>query len=94
MNTPHTPGPWNISNSASPAHSPQFGIYAEGERNNLAIVYNDNAEANARLIAAAPDLLAALKDLLDYEDDRPGKGTRGAEVYRAAVSAVTKATTA
>lgn len=94
MNTPHTPGPWNISKHATPDYAPQFGIYAEGCRNDLAYVVHENTEANARLIAAAPDLLAALQAILDYEDDRPAKGTFGAKVYRAAEDAIRQVTTA
>jgi hypothetical protein len=56
----HTPGPWAISKHATPEHSPQFGVYPEGGRD-LAIVKGDNAKADAKLIAAAPDLLDALR---------------------------------
>ena len=44
----HTPGPWTVR--FTPAHD---GPTAE--------TFGPNAEANARLIAAAPDLLAALE---------------------------------
>jgi hypothetical protein len=33
------------------------------------------------LVDAAPKMLAILKDLNAYEDDRPAEGTRGAEIY-------------
>lgn len=57
MKTTHTPGPWNISKLATPDYAPEFGIYAEGERNDLARVINENSEANAMLIHAAPKML-------------------------------------
>ena len=69
----HTPGPWHWSGD-SLTHR-QFDIYAPAKSpqqhictvNNLSVEKlwardADQAIANARLIAAAPDLLAALKD--------------------------------
>ena len=52
----HTPAPWTIKL----VHSDQFEIHADNRR--LALAYGDFA--NARLIAAAPDLLRALKTAL------------------------------
>lgn len=64
-NATHTPGPWEISKHGTPDYAPQFGIYAEGSQNDHCLVRYDNAQANARLIAAAPDLLAACEAALD-----------------------------
>lgn len=71
-NVQHTPGPWKLS-------GPSFGCRLKGQdwtvsgRNlSIASVHNSNdpiagddleSKANARLIAAAPDLLAALQVL-------------------------------
>ena len=62
MNIKHTPGLWRITDHKT---KPTVGtdrhvvcyinIYAMGEQH-----------ANARLIAAAPDLLAALRGLMEY----------------------------
>ena len=60
----HTLGPWEISRHATPDWHPQYGVYAEGERNDLAIVTGENAEADAKLIAAAPELKQAVEFLL------------------------------
>ena len=65
-NLKHTQGEWNVSKHGN---NDSFGIYAEGNGNDLAIVKGGNeeggeAEANAKLIAAAPKLLKALQDLL------------------------------
>lgn len=76
MSTQHTPGPWKpymVSPSLYAIHGDartisestiatvSFGMRAEKSQEQA-----DNARANARLIAAAPDLLVALENLL-YE---------------------------
>ena len=59
--TKHTPGPWKTSNMAPGI------VYAEtgGKRDELVCTAyrrdNDEHNANARLIASAPDLLSALE---------------------------------
>lgn len=63
MDAKHTPGPWVIQDNAA------FGVHIYGPGGlgggkHLARVSNSagvDARANARLIAAAPDMLAALK---------------------------------
>jgi hypothetical protein len=62
MKVPHTPGPWEAKPETNyvPAQ-----VWADGRL--LADVFGesrDAREANARLIAAAPTLLAAAKDAL------------------------------
>ena len=66
----HTPAPWEITKHATPEYAPQFGVYAEGQVNDLATVVGPNAKADAQLIAAAPQLLAACKLALKAENDR------------------------
>lgn len=83
----HTPGPWRagLGDDQSPRHG-EFelaclehhvfgtGIYAPGD------YYSENYaehEANARLIAAAPDLLAACKRALEDEGALVGATRRG-----------------
>lgn len=63
MSKSFTPGPWGYQPSGG--HH-DFLIYAEADTRgrDLALV-RDFDEANARLIAAAPDLLAALGRLAD-----------------------------
>jgi hypothetical protein len=62
MTTAHTPGPWKTRDSSHENH----GIVRGGSGNNRMEVDIDGccAEANTRLIAAAPELLAALVDLI------------------------------
>lgn len=61
METKHTPGPWNFHGNTL--------VQDKGNRLNLGTFHEapglgNAAAANARLISAAPDLLAALQDLL------------------------------
>lgn len=71
MSIKHTPGPWTTK---------ELQVYAEdGNGSTLAHVYDPSrdhdhseAEANALLIAAAPDLLEALRFLLSKVDDLSG----------------------
>ncbi len=65
----HTPGPWSVSKHGTPDYAPQYGIYSDGSGNDHAIVKGEAAEADARLIAAAPDLLATLRGILAYVED-------------------------
>ena len=70
MTTKHTPGPWTVSNG------PQVWFHGRGALDSPRICTLQNAAtpvaqidletiaANARLIAAAPELLAALQSLL------------------------------
>lgn len=69
----HTPGPWRAARTPI---NPWWKVYIEGheiaeiEGGEIA-VWNDpnrpeTVEANARLIAAAPDLLACLKEMGDW----------------------------
>ena len=53
MSAQHTPGPWNVSPPCE--LSPRYSVYHNGP-----LVYVDRRE-DAQLIAAAPDLLAALR---------------------------------
>ena len=69
MNTKHTPGPWNVSPSAKA--STLTRVFDEtgklvASANGPGLFEGGEAEANARLIAAAPDLLAALVKLEDF----------------------------
>src|SRR3990167_8558429 len=68
--TQHTPGPWEASEAKAPANRIIVGPnpHFPGKRMTLADVFGftgaESAEANARIIAAAPDLLEALRSIL------------------------------
>ena len=78
--TTHTPGPWMVGNhpgdnsgtdwrevlSTDGAFSPSYVCQA--------------LQADARLIAAAPDMLALLEKLIDIEGPQPGHSAWYAEV--------------
>jgi hypothetical protein len=57
QNAQHTPGPWRVADGGVT----HWYIYRD--KDEIATTRHEfpNAEANARLIAAAPDLLAALE---------------------------------
>ncbi len=75
MSTKHTPGPWRIREIRRPNRAPQLRIYGKGCAGPLAGVhkpsdgsryaFEGDPAANANLIAAAPELLEAAKELLD-----------------------------
>jgi len=70
----HTPGPWAVRlREGRVGERLQLAIVAprHGELYQLAVlscVSLDEGDANARLIAAAPELLAALRGIVDAED--------------------------
>ena len=78
--TPHTPGPWDYRALAG---DHDYGVYAEGgDGRDLALVRDFHA-GNARLIAAAPELLDALTGLLAvYDQHLAGMGTYEARTAR------------
>ncbi len=82
MTTAHTPGPWRTRDSLHENH----GIVRTGTNMEVQIHDSVCAEADARLIAAAPELLAALQTLaFDPYDTDP-------ECWANAMAAIDKAT--
>jgi hypothetical protein len=57
----HTPGPWHVTGSRVDAYSYYLASSTTG-------LHINQREANARLIAAAPELLASLRDVLAQLD--------------------------
>jgi len=103
MSTPHTPGPWK------PIHDRSHHQYAVVTHNDagplqMVIARTDNHSkltsterqaANARLIAAAPELLAALVRLLAADDESTTlyERLKANEQARAIIAATTTETT-
>ena len=87
----HTPGPWELSHGTEPGQGREPWFWVSASRTLHLRVYacpdgfviGEN-EANARLIAAAPDLLAALKGVLCVAD-------RKTDEFDAARAAIAKA---
>lgn len=85
-NAKHTPGPWRVGAVCGDV------VFAVADSAGVASCARlANAEANARLIAAAPDLLAALCFLADAADTEPGMAIYAAHL-KAARAAIAKAT--
>ena len=79
MRKEHTPGPWHKNERRGPSG---FGIWIPSFE--IATV---SSEEDARLIAAAPELLKALKMLIeDYYDDHSDHVECGVLSARAAIA--------
>lgn len=81
---------WNVCRHGTPDYAPQFGIYTGSETRDFATVSGDDAERQANLCAAAPDLLAALGSLMVVFDRLVPVANKYA-CYRAAMEAIAKA---
>ena len=93
MNT-HTPGPWAVNTQQRES----LRIHHRGELLARIEQHKGNHEANARLIAAAPDLLCAMKELFEqcvmvhrYGGDRSNQKEADAAI-KAGLAAIAKAT--
>lgn len=97
-NVKHTPGPWNINCNAIEAsfYSESWNKQVPASTELVAHVY-DNEEgpitgdwrANARLIVAAPDMLAALKRLDKFCSNNSYPKIQG--IWQDAIDAIAKA---
>ncbi|HEP9635415.1 TPA: hypothetical protein VDW08_003767 [Pseudomonas aeruginosa] len=88
-NHKHTPGPWEIERYSDGLIQivGDVRIVSDDEENVTTVVeaVSRGDEANARLIAAAPELLDALVALVECEQTTP-------ELWEAARAAIAKAT--
>ena len=72
--TTHTPGPWVLGNADNCGRGyavcagPYVIARVVGNGYPIGMGRSPKSDANARLIAAAPDMLAALKDVLAWID--------------------------
>ena len=107
METKHTPGPWKKAERLNGPWwhiSADYGLTKTGSgRQAVACVhgvskrqgesaYSEMFEANARLIAAAPDLLKALQRLVPINDIKAAPEAYAQE-WHEALAAIVKATT-
>lgn len=88
----HTPGPWHVDPSWGPSEEhPEWAAINIGESWRSASGHIGSA--NARLIAAAPDMLHALNLALEYWQDRQQRYKNRAPVWvQEARDAIAKAT--
>lgn len=89
MNSQHTPGPWTVENLTEQAGQSWFNVASDGS----AVAEAISDSATARLIAAAPDMLAALQELeefldnqADVDDGRANDAMRHLTEVRAAIA--------
>lgn len=97
MKTEHTKGPWKVLEHArgnkrtcvtTANGAPVHAVICEIDTKSVGT--NDEIRlANARLIAAAPELLAALKAISDYVAVMHGH--RGGDISEYAIAAINKA---
>ena len=90
--TKHTPGPWTVSPSSKASTLTRVFSVDEGRlvasANGPGLSESGEAEANARLIAAAPELLEALELFLSCKvtNDQQNEAAR---IARAAIAKAT-----
>ena len=97
----HTPGPWKVTGTGGTAVAPEW---APNERVcvTMAVNLRENDDgsfpefgqwqrADAHLIAAAPELLAALKELVDYDGGSSEPESYGYEVLLRCKAAIARA---
>lgn len=85
MTTKHTPGPWEVKESCEPLstgwNDPKCLVLVNGELlADLSFMDDGSHSANAHLIAAAPELLEALKDIVNGVGRQEGYVVRAQRV--------------
>lgn len=97
MEKKHTPGPWQLKvaefggphevSFAPKSYGRIASVFTPGFQNLPEAPTTQECEANARLIAAAPDLLEALEAALEYLDANPDDYSNPrANIARAAIA--------
>lgn len=86
----HTPGPWAVYDDSRDGKTGRIEIAARGKT--VARIYHSVAAEdlpNARLIAAAPELLEAMNQMVANFGDTPSEAVVGLGAARAAVAKAT-----
>lgn len=89
IGTGHTPGPWRYYDPIGDGHDPVFGPYFQIETGGGRSLTGFISEADARLIVAAPEMLAALHELRIWAGRR---GDQDDALIEAADAAIARAT--
>lgn len=90
MTTKHTPGPWETSAGMS-GDAVEWQVCGPTGDIVASLLYNQNAESDARLIAAAPDLLAFAAFVHDEMTRAAGRNYNSAEIQAYARRVIAKA---
>lgn len=73
MSTKHTPGPWAVQRTDTD-FGPIFKIRYHSRTDDIAELYADSDDGNAKLIAAAPEMAEALRAIYaEVRDDGEGE---------------------
>jgi hypothetical protein len=93
MTTKHTPGPWLISERVKTARLDNALMVRPADHHNYeygATAIIATSEADARLVAAAPELLESLQQLIEWFDSDSKEPIEAPlDVARAAISKAT-----
>jgi hypothetical protein len=86
----HTPGPWRVEKDGSAEHHNEANVI-NGADGTL-IVYGQVGDADARLIAAAPEMLEALNEIASWGDGEVGPHMDEPDAAHIARTAIAKVT--
>lgn len=91
MSTPkHTPGPWETLTFSNHELQTDFAMVKVGRRVHM-VGHSEEDKANARLIAAAPDLLEALQEVSETFNESWREGSTQRRLGDLARAAIAKA---
>jgi hypothetical protein len=94
--TQHTPGPWELAERSGRSDSRLAAVLNDAESDAYIIISAsdpDEESANARLIAAAPELLDALRQVVIEATESPNSDANRLElILELARAAIAKAT--
>ena len=88
----HTPGPWRAVPNAPGISDTVIDSGRMVVADVISRKSTDELRANARLIAAAPDLLEALRALVDLQEANEASETKALDFWDHARAAIAKAT--
>lgn len=93
METKHTPGPWKVGrHDGNSGQLAGWQVLSDNPDDRIqGLVCQNAGPDNARLIAAAPDMLAALERYKN-EDEEDGVDKQNDTTYLLACAAIAKAT--
>ena len=87
----HTPGPWHIGLNPTIPEKQQIEAFSDDGNRVLQVIVRTFNPDDLHLIAAAPDLLAALRDMVNTLTDGPDESDI-ARVFNVSRAAIAKAT--